>query len=91
MKDNSKKIKDVSLCDIDGLVDVSKCTSTPIVHSNPHFLNASPVLQNHINGLQPDPLKHKSYIDIDPETNVVLNYKLSIQLNVFVETSCLLK
>lgn len=66
---------------------MKKCTILSMVYSNPHLLDSSPLLHDHIKGLKPDPLKHKSYIDIDSDTGVILNYRLSMQINAFIELS----
>lgn len=71
-----------------GVLDTEICSPTPIsIHSNAHFLDASTVIQNHIKGLMPDPLKHKSYVDIDSDTGVILNYRLSMQINAYLRVS----
>lgn len=72
---------------MDGILDAKKCALESKVYSNAHFLDASPVIHDHIKGLKPDPFKHKSYVDIDSDTGVILNYRLSLQSNTFVRIS----
>jgi hypothetical protein len=40
----------------------------PIIASSPHFLDAAPSVQNGVQGLQPDSIKHRSFMDIEPIT-----------------------
>jgi lysosome membrane protein 2 len=40
----------------------------PIYSSFPHFLDAAPSVQNGIQGLSPNELKHRSFMDIEPIT-----------------------
>lgn len=72
---------------MDGILDAKKCAKIAKVNSNPHFFDASAVVQDHVKGLKPDPLKHRSYIEIDPVTDIVLNYRLSMQTNAFIRLS----
>ncbi len=40
----------------------------PIIASNPHFLAADRSVQDAVNGLIPDEILHRSYMDIEPTT-----------------------
>lgn len=55
------------LCDLDGLLDMSACSDgVPIAMSPPHFLGANSKLRQDVIGLRPDPVKHDTYLDIEP-------------------------
>ncbi|CAF0903804.1 unnamed protein product [Rotaria sordida] len=56
----------------------------PIIGSNPHFLAADSSIQNGINGLTPDDIKHRSFMDIEPLTGVVMNGSRRLQINLNV-------
>jgi len=40
----------------------------PIIASNPHFLDADPIVLNAVEGLHPDDAMHRSFADIEPTT-----------------------
>jgi len=40
----------------------------PIIASSPHFLDADPSVQNAVQGLTPDELIHRSFMDVEPIT-----------------------
>ncbi len=40
----------------------------PIFSSFPHFLDADPTVQNGVQGLSPDEVKHRGFMDIEPIT-----------------------
>lgn len=63
------------------------CALVPKIFSMPHFLDAPAVVQDHVKGLKPDALKHRSYIEIDPATGLILNYRIALQFNEFIKIS----
>jgi len=81
--DPNKVIDGKSLCEYNGLLDISRCRKAPILISAPHLLYGSPELMNVIRGLEPDLLKHESYVDIDPVTGIVLKGRKRLQVNVY--------
>lgn len=40
----------------------------PIIASNPHFLDADPIVSNAVEGMHPDNELHRSFGDIEPRT-----------------------
>ena len=40
----------------------------PIIASNPHFLHADPSVQAAVEGLSPDEVLHRSFLDVEPIT-----------------------
>ena len=41
-------------------------TGAPLVFSQPHFLNADPVVLHGVDGMHPDAKLHGTFIDIEP-------------------------
>ncbi|CAF2399961.1 unnamed protein product [Rotaria sp. Silwood2] len=56
----------------------------PIIGSSPHFLGADPSVQNGVIGLTPDEIKHRSFMDIEPLTGIVMNGSRRLQINLNV-------
>ncbi|CAF3534142.1 unnamed protein product [Adineta steineri] len=88
----SDKIQQLK-CLPNGLFSLSSCIhlsgSTfaiplPIIASNPHFLAADRSVQDAIIGLMPDEMLHRSYIDIEPMTGIVMNGSRRMQFNLNV-------
>jgi hypothetical protein len=40
----------------------------PKIASNPHFLDADPIVLNAVEGLYPNDTLHRSFVDIEPTT-----------------------
>jgi len=76
---------DISNCAItkcyDGLQDISKCQLAPTYLSYPHFYLAEEQLQ-YFEGLVPDVGKHRTFLDVEPNTGMTLSLHSRIQLNV---------
>lgn len=67
-----------------GVLNVSTCKQdAPIIMSEPHFLEA-PEFKDEMDGLKPDPEKHRTLIDVEPTTGLVFNAAKRIQINVYV-------
>lgn len=67
-----------------GVLNVSSCKQdAPIMMSEPHFLEA-PEYQKEVIGLKPDPKKHRTILDVEPTTGIVLNAAKRIQVNLYV-------
>ena len=47
----------------------------PIIASNPHFLDADPIVSNAVDGMHPDSELHRSFGDVEPRTGS--NYDLN--------------
>ena len=55
---------------IDGLLDLQGSYGVPIIMSTPHFLDADPELSKAIDGVDPDPAKHITFLNIEPNTGM---------------------
>ncbi|KAH9258385.1 hypothetical protein BASA81_003434 [Batrachochytrium salamandrivorans] len=65
-----------------GLVNASIIyLGAPIFVSLPHFLDADPALLEGVTGLQPDPLLHEMFLDIEPTTGMTFREHNRIQIN----------
>ena len=53
---------------IDGLLDLQGSYNVPIIMSTPHFLDADESLPEAIDGVDPDPEKHITFLNIEPTT-----------------------
>ncbi|XP_026734624.1 lysosome membrane protein 2-like [Trichoplusia ni] len=79
---------DTATCPPRGVINVTDCTmGAPALVSFPHFYLADPQLREDVLGLQPDPLKHDSYLDLHPTLGIALSGKSSIQINIQVRKS----
>jgi len=68
-----------------GVLNVSTCRDgVPIVMSQPHFIEADEKYKSAIDGLFPEDLSRKTYIDIEPITGIVINASKKLQINFHV-------
>ncbi|XP_026759659.2 scavenger receptor class B member 1-like [Galleria mellonella] len=75
-------------CLPNGFVDIGNCYyGFPIVLSQPHMLDADPVQRSYYEGMNPDPEKHVSYLNIVPSIGVPLSLQISMQVNLAVRMS----
>ncbi|CAF3703471.1 unnamed protein product [Rotaria socialis] len=56
----------------------------PIIASNPHFLDADPIVSNAVDGMQPDSELHRSFGDVEPRTGIIMNGSRRLQFNMNV-------
>ncbi|CAF0969014.1 unnamed protein product [Rotaria sordida] len=56
----------------------------PIIASNPHFYAADQSVQDAVDGLTPDEMLHRSFMDIEPTTGIIMNGTRRMQFNVNV-------
>ncbi|XP_054158403.1 scavenger receptor class B member 1-like [Oppia nitens] len=68
-----------------GLVSLSACTFSPIAITQPHFLNADPIIQQSVRGLTPVYDKHRTYLDIHPTIGMPVDARVRLQVNLLVE------
>jgi len=52
----------------------------PIIASNPHFLDADRSVQDAVEGLVPNEILHRSYVDIEPTTGSKELKKVSMKI-----------
>lgn len=70
-------------CQPKGLLDVTDCYyGFPISLSYPHFLDSDPKLLDYVEGLNPDPVKHKSFFIIQPDSGLPLQISAKMQINM---------
>merc|ERR1712106_283542 len=67
---------------IDGLLSLQGCQGAPVIMSTPHFLDADPALALAIDGIDPDPVKHITYLNLEPMTGMPLQAHKRIQISV---------
>lgn len=69
-------------CMPSGVMNISACREgSPTFISMPHFLNADPVYLDAVEGLSPDPDKHQLYQLVEPNTGLVVEAAIRIQMN----------
>jgi len=66
---------------IDGIQDLYHCQGAATTLSYPHFYLAEEQA-NYFTGLNPDPEKHRLYLNVEPHTGMTLKLHSRIQLNV---------
>ncbi|KAG8201276.1 hypothetical protein JTE90_016762 [Oedothorax gibbosus] len=69
-----------------GAINVSSCKfDAPAVVSYPHFLFADSVYREGVVGMEPDPEKHRMYLDIIPEMGIPVGVAARMQINIIFE------
>ncbi|EFA02895.2 Sensory neuron membrane protein 1-like Protein [Tribolium castaneum] len=72
-------------CTPAGTMDVSPCTGSSVVLSQPHFLNAEKSLLDEAQGLAPNENRHGTFIIMEPKTGLALVVKTRFQMNVYLQ------
>ncbi|KAG8171922.1 hypothetical protein JTE90_007352, partial [Oedothorax gibbosus] len=68
-----------------GALDIETCQhGAPAIVSFPHFLNADSVYGDKMDGLNPDPEKHRFIIDLEPKLGIPINVDARLQINVAI-------
>ncbi|XP_033338900.2 scavenger receptor class B member 1 [Megalopta genalis] len=81
--DNKCFCKKESQCLKKGLSDMTPCYyRIPAAMSLPHFLDADPSLLNGVEGLHPDPEKHRTKIIIQPAIGIPIHVNSRMQINL---------
>ncbi|XP_046908636.2 scavenger receptor class B member 1 [Dermatophagoides farinae] len=87
IKNNRCFCLQTSLAKCDGWQDLSPCTSgIPLAISWPHFLDC-PTRATQVLGLKPDRQRHSSHLNIEPNTGLTLEAKVSIQLGIKIDST----
>eukprot|EP01038_Epipyxis_sp_PR26KG_P004648 gene4648-6532_t len=63
-----------------GMANLTKAVNVPVFLSFPHFLNGDPRLVEAVTGMHPDPEKHSSYLDMEPQTGLLARAQKSLQV-----------
>jgi hypothetical protein len=61
--------EELPLCTPSGTMDITPCTGSSVVISQPHFLNAEKSLLKFARGLTPNKNKHGTFIAMEPVSN----------------------
>lgn len=73
-------------CPKTGVVECKKCRdNAPIYASFPHFYLADESYRNAIEGMKPDPEKHKFRLAMEPFTGIPLKIDGRIQINMMIQ------
>ncbi|XP_067010074.2 protein croquemort [Anabrus simplex] len=73
-------------CVPSGALNVSTCRyGAPAFVSYPHFYLADPFYLRQVDGLQPEPDKHRFYITLEPETGIPLDVAARFQINILLQ------
>lgn len=77
---------DRSYCLKAGVLRMSACQKgAPVIASQPHFYQGDESYINAVVGLNPNKENHETYLDVEPNTGVVMSAGKRIQLNVGVQ------
>lgn len=70
----------------DGLIylGVIQYPNVPVYGSQPHFLGGDPILREMVIGMNPDPNKHTTQIDVEQYTGANIQFRRQLQLNAQV-------
>ncbi|NXI38109.1 CD36 protein, partial [Galbula dea] len=72
-------------CTLAGVLDISACKAgKPVFISLPHFLHASDVILQQVEGLSPNPEEHETFLDIEPISGFTLQFAKRLQVNLLV-------
>lgn len=70
---------------VDGIFDLAGCQNgIPLIISLPHFLGADHRVVEQIEGLKPDPVKHRPELHIEPTMGLVIHGDSRLQMSIRV-------
>ena len=58
----------------------------PVYITKPHFYGTGMEVRNRVEGLSPDPVKHQSFLGVEPQSGITFFSRLRLQVNVQVRT-----
>lgn len=68
---------------LSGVANLTNCQQgAPIYISKPHFLDADPWFRERLVGMEPDPTKHNTFVDIETITGLALHASKKLQVNL---------
>ncbi|XP_048006328.1 sensory neuron membrane protein 2 isoform X1 [Leguminivora glycinivorella] len=71
-------------CLLTGAQELYSCVGGFLVLSNPHFLFADPIYRNGVIGMTPNEDIHRIWMDLEPNTGVVIRGAARVQFNMFL-------
>lgn len=67
-----------------GALDLSTCVKSPIVLTQPHFLETATEYTSLIDGLTPDEDKHRTFVTVEKNSGTPLKGGKRVQFNMFL-------
>ncbi|XP_055926726.1 lysosome membrane protein 2-like isoform X2 [Argiope bruennichi] len=84
--DNMCYCTDKKFCDLSGILDVSPCRKgMKLAVTGPHFFLAHEFIKERVTGLTPSRELHETYVDIEPNTGLVLRASRKLQMNFILD------
>ncbi|TNN15128.1 Lysosome membrane protein [Schistosoma japonicum] len=75
-------------CYHDGVLDMSTCQmNSPIVISQPHFINADKTYQDAVEGIQPTNEEYNTTIYLEPTTGLIISAQSKLQINLVIRNT----
>lgn len=68
-----------------GLLNATKASNIPVFISFPHFYLADPSLVAAIEGLNPQKEIHQTYLDVEPQTGLLVEARKRLQVNYYMQ------
>jgi len=80
---------DLSNCTMcrDGMISLEGCQGAPVIMSTPHFLDGDPELVAAIDGIDPNPELHQTYLHLEPLSGMPMQAHKRIQISVPLKQS----
>ncbi|KAM9467758.1 platelet glycoprotein 4 [Clarias gariepinus] len=78
-------------CTLAGVLDIKACKGFPVLISLPHFLYSSKDLLENVDGLNPNPDIHYTFLDVEPITGFTLKFAKRLQINMMYGPSKVIK
>jgi len=73
---------------LDGVLEIATCKDgAPVVTSCPHFYMADPTYVQAVEGMNPQPLIHQTYLDVEPMSGAVFRANKRLQMNIRLKPS----
>ncbi|CAL1281117.1 unnamed protein product [Larinioides sclopetarius] len=84
--DNMCYCTDEKFCSLSGILDVSPCRKgMKLAVTGPHFFQAHEFIKERVTGLNASKELHETYVDIEPNTGLVLRASRKLQMNFILD------
>ncbi|KFM67984.1 Lysosome membrane protein 2, partial [Stegodyphus mimosarum] len=84
--DNMCYCTEPQYCELSGILDVSPCRKgMKLAVTGPHFYQGHEIFAKRIDGLTPSRELHETYVDIEPNTGLVLRASRKLQMNFILD------